>query len=175
MNSVILIGFKSCGKTSVGTALATVMGLPFVDTDALMEQHHYQDLGVRLSNADIYRIHGKVYFRELEKRIVQQLDALQPRVIATGGGCILDTDNVGHLKTLGPLVYLNVSSQTIWARLQSQPMPALFATAFSEEQCIQLYEQRQPIYQRVADIDMPAEGKSVSTVVTELLAYCLTK
>ena len=67
MNHVILIGFMGCGKSSVGKALANAMGIPFVDTDGMIEEQAGRKIN------DIFREDGEEYFRELETSVLKQL------------------------------------------------------------------------------------------------------
>jgi shikimate kinase len=170
VKSVILIGFKSCGKTSVGALLAQQLQVPFMDTDDLIAQRHFRNTGIRFNTADIYRIRGEIYFRNLEKQVVMGIDTIQTtQVIATGGGSIIDEDTRQHLKQLGLVVHLSLSLDRLKTRIQAQPSSPLFGHNPDGTRFNDLYTQRLPLYQQLADIECDTENKSVAAVAMELL------
>jgi shikimate kinase len=134
--SLILYGFKGCGKTTMGRKLAQELGLPFVDTDELMGG----------SISELYERLGEKEFRLLEKKTILGLKKEPPKVIAIGGGAILDPENQAHLKSLGKLVYLEVPFEVIEKRLKTLP-----AFAKGAKSLFEIYHERLPIYRRIAD------------------------
>lgn len=93
--NIVLIGLKSCGKTSVGRALAAKLGKFFIDTDELiMERHGNRRQSIR----EICLQNGENYFRNLEKEVIATLAALDDAVVATGGGAVLEEENIKNLK-----------------------------------------------------------------------------
>lgn len=171
MKSIILIGFKSCGKTSVGSMLAQQLQVPFMDTDDLIVQCHFHNTGIHLNTADIYRIRGEAYFRDLEKQVVMHVDTIQTtHVIATGGGSIVDVENRRRLKQLGLVVHLSLSPERLKTRIQAQPVSAILGQDPGDTRFMELYTQRLPLYQQLADIEFHIEDKSVGVVATELLS-----
>lgn len=76
---VVLIGFRGTGKTTVGRILANRLGLPFYDTDALIEQRAGMPI------PEIFRRAGEAHFRALEREVIASLRTAEG-VIATGGG-----------------------------------------------------------------------------------------
>ena len=93
--SIILIGMKSSGKTTIGRILARKLGLRFTDVDAEVERLHFEQTGERLRFREIFKKHGKDHFRHLETAALRALSAAQnerPIVLATGGGTSLITD-----------------------------------------------------------------------------------
>lgn len=169
MNSIILIGFKSCGKSTVGWALSQRLQLPFIDTDALMVQQHFADTGIYLSNADIYRFRGQEYFRDLEKRVISGLQVKQPHVIATGGGSLCDPNNRHHLKRLGCLVYLSLSAETLIQRIQAGPASAVVENEPPVPKWMLILTERLPLYQQFADAVIVADHQSVDAIVNEIV------
>jgi hypothetical protein len=81
---VVLVGFMGAGKTTVGQIMAERLGLPFVDTDVLIEQRLGRDI------RDIFRTEGEPYFRELEHQTVAGLVRGPDAVTALGGGAAED-------------------------------------------------------------------------------------
>ena len=167
--NLILIGFKHCGKTSVGQALARRLNQPFIDTDLLIERAYNDKHAIYLSKQNIYHEKGAAYFRALEKQVITDLNKREQGVIATGGGAILDKGSVAHLKTLGPLIYLYASLETLLPRLNTQEIPAILDAHAPEQSFKALYEQREPHYKQAADRTLSTEHKSIATIADELL------
>ncbi|MCR9191313.1 MAG: shikimate kinase [Gammaproteobacteria bacterium] len=160
--TVVLIGFKACGKTSVGSRLAAAIQYDFIDTDVLIEQ------AAHASVRDLYLHKGEAHFRAVEKSAIQSLQPSQPTVIATGGGVVLDQDNIRHLQTLGRIIYLYVSRETCHARFQTQPLPGFLA----HESLLSVYDRRQLLYQQAADLELSTEDKSITEVVQAVIVAC---
>lgn len=125
MSNIILCGFKGSGKTTFGRKIAENLRLAFLDTDALVR-----------------KVEDEKLFRLLEKEAVLSLQHVQNTVIATGGGTVLDPDNVAILKKLGTIIYLQVDKE----ELRKKPLP-IFITDFEK-----MYQDRLPIYEKIADV-----------------------
>jgi len=161
--TLVLIGFKACGKTSVGSRLADAIHYDFIDTDVLIEQ------AAHTSVRDLYLHKGEAHFRAVEKSAIQSLQPSQPTVIATGGGVVLDQDNIRHLQTLGRIIYLYVSRETCLSRFQTQPLPSFL----EDESLLSVYERRQSLYRQAADLELSTEDKSIAEVVQDIMAACM--
>lgn len=160
--SVVLIGYRGAGKTCVGRALASVIGLPFVDCDERAEAR----LG--MSVAEAFRKLGEPAFRAAEHEVLQALvgDA-RPRVIATGGGVVLDPRHGPWLRRLGEVVWLRVEAAAIEERIAGAGRPSLTALPLREEIARHLSE-RTALYGGVAHHEVTTDGRSVDEVVGEV-------
>lgn len=99
--NIVLSGMPSCGKTTVGRIIADKTGRKFIDTD----EYIYKKTGIEPK--DIIRREGIDQFRKYESDIISELDGnFLGGVIATGGGCVLNRDNVRKLKHNGRIVFL---------------------------------------------------------------------
>ena len=119
---LILIGMKSSGKTTVGKILARKLGRHFTDMDAEVERLHFKQQGERLRFREIFKKHGKDYFRNLETAALQAVSVAQnemPFVLATGGGLPLAEENRPLLKGLGTIVFLDVAQDVLLPRITS--------------------------------------------------------
>lgn len=144
----ILIGFKNSGKTSLGESLAHELGFPFIDIDRLVENEDGRDLSCR----DIVRASGEAYFRKLEKSIIQNLKS-EGAVIASGGGAIVDPENIAHFKKMGKLIYLSLPFEILYQRCSaSAVLPAFLDPAHPRESFARIYQDRLPIYREAADV-----------------------
>ncbi len=99
------------GKTSTGRALAERLGRKFVDMDAMIEERE------RRSIPTIFAENGEVYFRKLERALVQELAECNELVIAPGGGIVLNPDNIRDFSRTGLVVCLRASPEQILRRV----------------------------------------------------------
>lgn len=141
MNNIILIGFKRSGKTDFGKKLAAKLQRPFIDTDDLISHNCRQ----------FYKDIGEESFRLLEKKTIFALTPIQKSVIATGGGTILDPDNISMLKKMGTLIYIHVPKKELKKRLFKKPLPAFLDGEDLEGSFEKMYEARLPLFEKIAD------------------------
>ena len=109
--NIFLIGYRCTGKTSVGRNLAKSLGRPFFDADAEI----VEEQGLNIS--EIVSQQGWDAFREMEKAIIKKMCALDDFVVATGGGVVLDDENIENMKKSGVLVWLKATPGTIKKRI----------------------------------------------------------
>ena len=108
MKNIILIGFMGAGKTTVGTLLAKEKGMKFVDTD----ERIVKEQGIRIP--DLFARQGEGYFRDLETDLLKRMqEDTNCSVISVGGGMPVREENRTLLKTLGCVVYLTATKETI--------------------------------------------------------------
>src|SRR5665648_567654 len=93
--NLVLIGYRATGKTSVGARLAEVLQRPFLDLDQVLVREAGRSV------ADIVAQGGWAEFRRLEKQLVARYRAARGQILATGGGGVLDPDNVAALRENG--------------------------------------------------------------------------
>jgi len=164
--NIILIGFKGSGKSSVGKLLASKLGKNFIDTDQLIQEQHYLDSEKELKISDIYRALGEAKFRNLEEEAIAKLSPIKNSIIATGGGAVLNQNNIDCLKKIGTLIYLELSFDACYSRIKQEALPAYVD---SEEELTSLYEERTKIYQHTADSTFQTEHKSIESIVNEII------
>lgn len=157
---VYLVGFMGAGKTSVGRALATLLGWSFVDLDAEIERA--QKMAIR----DIFVKSGEAHFRKLESEYLRRLSGRPRAVIALGGGATVDPENRLVADSTGATVWLNVSFETAASRVSTDGTRPLFK---DPEHAARLYESRQPIY-RLARIHVLADNRPPAVIAAEVAA-----
>ena len=101
VSNIVLTGMPGSGKSTVGKIIAEKLGLDFADTDEIFTEDNGTDPG------KFIRDHGEKEFRKLEKEAVKKAAAKGGRVIATGGGVVLDPENIEYLSLNGTIVYLH--------------------------------------------------------------------
>ena len=150
--NVILIGMPGSGKTTIGTELSEKIGYGYVDSDSVIVARE----GKRLP--EIIAEKGREGFLDIEAKVNSELCA-DRCVIATGGSVIYRDYAMEKLKTMGTIVYLKLSYQTIEKRLGDLKARGV---ALKEGFTLQdLYDERTPLYEKYADIAVELDGKTV--------------
>ena len=165
--SLILIGYRATGKTTVGRILAARLGWEFTDLDERIEAVFGGSI------ADIFRREGETGFRNRESSTIRALSGQNHAVIATGGGAILRQENRKVLRSLGFVVWLVSGPDTIWARLLTDPAtmvrrPNLTSSGGIEE-VRELLKVREPLYGETADFVVNSDDISPEQVATAIL------
>lgn len=165
--NIVLIGYRCSGKTEVGKILARKLGWPFVDTDQRVEDH------AGLSIHEIVSRFGWEGFRALEARAVRDVCTRDGQVIATGGGAVLDPQNVVHLRRNGWVVWLQADAEEIRRRMRAQERLALVRPSLSGKDALDEIEavllERIPFYESAADEQIDTSSLAVEDVVNQIL------
>lgn len=168
---VYLIGYRACGKTTVGEKLAEKLNYPFLDADSLLEE----SLGMPIK--DIVAAHGWDYFRAQEKETMCKLARKRSCVIATGGGVVLDSDNVDLMKKTGTVIWLGASVHDIIQRLKKDAKTGTQRPRFTERSLVQetmdMLRQRIPLYQKAADYAPDTADKTVMEIAEDIYHYLM--
>jgi shikimate kinase len=164
VRNLVLVGFMGSGKSSVGREIARRWGFRFIDTDTTI-RHKY-----RKSIPDIFATFGEPFFRDQENKTLQELQASQEAVIATGGGIILQPRNHPLLRTLGVVVWLTASEETIWERVSRNRNRPLLQTSDPRTTIRNLMSTRYPLYDAVADITVETTGLTHQEVADRAVA-----
>jgi shikimate kinase len=171
--NLVLIGYRATGKTSVGARLAEALDRPFVDLDQVLVREAGRSV------ADIVAQGGWPEFRRLEKELVARYQDARGLVLATGGGVVLDPDNVAALREHGILIWLIADPAAIQARLaQDQPRDANRPSLTGKDtvrEVLEVLEARAPLYQAAADMSVDTTHRSVFQVVELVLAALTSK
>jgi shikimate dehydrogenase len=158
---VVLTGFRGTGKTTVGRSLARELGLPFMDTDTLIESREGMNIH------EIFRLKGEAYFRKVEKEIIRTLPQKEV-VIATGGGAVLDAENVEALRAGSTIILLSADADTIVQRIQKSRRPPLTELPLPEE-VRYLLKTRGPFYRKAADYCLETGREEIPALVRRIL------
>ncbi len=153
--NIVLTGMPGSGKTTVGKILAKKLDLDFIDTDELFEKEY------RITPAKCIRQMGEADFRALEKKIVLAASSKAGCVIATGGGVVLDDENMEMLSLNGKTVFINRKLSEL--ATDNRPLSA------GAENLKALYWKRLPVYLSHCDLTVNVSGdaKSVAKSILE--------
>jgi shikimate kinase len=162
--SIALIGFMGTGKTAVGRLLAAKTGKAFVELDEEIIK------AAGKSIPEIFRLDGEARFRALEKAAVKSFASRKNAVIACGGGIVLIEDNISFLKKECVIVCLSADIADILRRTAAdKDSRPLLAVPDREKRVKGLLEQRRPLYERAADININTSGLDAPGVVSKIL------
>ncbi len=155
--AIALIGFMGSGKTTVGASLASLLGRPFFDTDTLVERR----CGMPI--AEIFARQGESFFRAQESAAL--VEALAPgRVVACGGGTVLNEDNRRRLSEQAVVVWLFCDLETAIRRTNAAPTPRpLLTGSHAAERAQELFLLRRPLYAATAHLVVDAAGEAPAT------------
>ena len=147
--NLILFGFKASGKTHFGKLFSLQMHRPFIDTDHLIIELYKKDADKERTVRQIHQELGEEKFRALEKRALHLLKTIQNAIIALGGGAVLDPENVEFLQTVGALVFLKTSAETLKKRIFKEELPSFLNPKDRESSFYQMIQEREPIYRSI--------------------------
>lgn len=148
MNNIILIGMPACGKSVTGVLLAKILNMKFIDADLLIQEK----VGKRLQ--EIIDEDGIECFKEIERNVLLSID-VDNTVIATGGSAVYYEDAMEHLKQKGKVIYIDISLETVKARLKNIKTRGV---AMGKGQSLDdLYMIRKPLYEKYADITVESD------------------
>ena len=147
--------------------LSEMLGWSFIDTDSLLVSES------GLSIKEIVEAQGWQAFRKMEPTIVQQVCLMDRRVVATGGGAVLNEANVNLMKKNGRLVWLKATPETIKSRMmQDQDTEAFRPTLTSTDSFSEIEEtliERDPFYQQAMDFCVETDGRQVDEICDEIV------
>lgn len=165
-----LIGYRGCGKSTVGRGLAQRLALTAVDTDDLIEA------ASGLSIREIFAAEGESGFRDREAAVIAEVAARKvPMVVALGGGAILRPANRDLLSTSGQCIWLQASAEQLYFRIcgdatSTERRPQLSDRGGFEE-VAELLAAREPLYRELAGKIVQTEGKTPDEVVAEIVDW----
>jgi shikimate kinase len=158
----VLVGPMGAGKTTVGEMVAARLGVPFLDTDSIIEARAGKPI------SEIFVDDGEEHFRALERAAVAEALAGHPGILALGGGAVLAAENRALLRGY-PVVFLSVELAEVMRReglTIGRPLLAVNPRATMR----QLLEQRRPLYEEVATVTVKTDGATAEEVAAAVLA-----
>jgi shikimate kinase len=159
--NLVLIGMPGAGKSTLGVLLAKELSRSFLDTDIYIQAQE----GLALQS--IIQDKGVDSFLEVEESHILSL-TLERHVIATGGSVVYSPKAMAHLKRRGIAVLLQLSLPLLVERIQNMDSRGI---AMAPGQDLEtLYQERQPLYERYADIRIDCDHKGHEAVLREILS-----
>lgn len=159
-DNIVLIGMPGVGKSTVGVILAKMIGYQFIDADLLIQKQEGKLLH------EIIAEKGTDGFIEIEECVNASIEASHT-IIATGGSVVYGKKAMEHLSRIGTVVYLKVPYDTLEKRLEDIKGRGV---VLKEGQTLRtLYDERTPLYEKYADIEISEDDLNVEQTVEKLL------
>ncbi len=144
MKNLVLVGFMGSGKTSAGKLAAQRLSMTFVDMDDVIEQRHGQTI------SEIFESKGEAFFRQHVRELVRELTTKQDQVIATGGGVVLDPNNIRDLGRKGVVICCWVDQRVAHERTKhAKRRPLLESDTDRLTRIESLLRQRESLYKAI--------------------------
>jgi len=156
---VYLVGLPGSGKSTVGRHLAKRLGVPFLDSDHVIEER----LGCSIR--EFFEREGEDRFRDLETEVLEELTRRPGVVLSTGGGSVLRQANRECLHQRGQVVYLRSHPEEIFRRLRHDRVRPLLQVADPLQRLRDLFAVRDPLYRGTAHFVIETGRPSVATLV----------
>lgn len=161
--NIVLVGYRCSGKTSVGKLLAGKLDRDFLDTDMLMEER------AGCSIETIVSRDGWDRFRDIERRLIKEVSEMADLVIATGGGVVMDEDNLRNLKRSGFVVWLKADAGILMERMGGDQRSGKVRPSLTGEDPIdeieRLLDIRNPFYERAGKFTIDSGLLPIQEVV----------
>ncbi|MCL2709816.1 MAG: shikimate kinase [Planctomycetaceae bacterium] len=164
MQSLILIGYRGTGKTTVARKLAEHLGTPALDSDLEIERRAGKSI------AEIFAQDGEPVFRDWEESVIAEILASpNPLVLATGGGAILRASTRERLRQSGHVIWLTATPETILRRIisdaASKTMRPNLTSLPMYEEIVTILEQRKPLYAETAHEIIDTDHRTIDGIV----------
>ena len=160
--NIFLVGLMGAGKTSVGKALARILGKTFLDSDQEIERITGVPVPV------IFEIEGEAGFRLRESRMLTELVRRNNIVLATGGGAVLSRENRDLLTATGTVIYLRAPVRLLIKRTRRDRNRPLLQVADPAARLTALFEQRDPLYREIAQVIVDTGDQSVRVLAGQI-------
>lgn len=162
--NIVLVGFMGTGKTTVGKLLAAELGYQFVDTDDLIEARMARTI------PEIFADLGEAVFRQTESEIAAEVAQQSGLIVSTGGGLMLNPQNVTALSSRAHIFCLAATAEEILARVLddhiSIPRP-LLSVADPAARIVELLNERAAVYEQFSQIE--TTGRTPNQVMQAIL------
>lgn len=157
---VALVGLMGCGKSTVGAKLAELLGAPFHDADAEIEN------AAGMSIPEIFAKLGESAFRDGEKKVIARLLAGEPMVLATGGGAYMAPETRAAISAAGAAIWLHADLETLVQRTAKRKSRPLLNAGDPRAILSELMTTRYPTY-AAAEICVESQSGGQASDVAE--------
>ena len=158
--SIVLVGMMGSGKSVTGKKLSAKIGLPFIDSDSVIETDE------ELPITDIFEKFGEAHFRKKEAQTIEKILQGKPCVLSCGGGAFCHAPTRDLCKKFATSIFLSVPTRVLWARIKDHSHRPLVKNGLKAFEG--LLRTRQNDYQQ-ADIIIDCKGKSFTKIINEIV------
>lgn len=165
--NLFLIGYRCSGKTTIGKSIARTIDWSFVDSDLLVIKKNGNSI------KDIIDTAGWDAFRRMERSTLRQICTKDRQVVATGGGVVLDADNIKAMKASGTVVWLEASAATIQERMRQDKNTENFRPALTDkgrmEEIEDMLLKRNPYYESANDFSIHTDDVPFDEITQNII------
>ena len=166
---VVMVGMMGAGKSAVGRALATRLGVPFLDSDQEIET------AAAMTVSEVFERDGEAFFRNREAEVIARLLATGPCVLSTGGGAYLREENRDRIHEMGVAVWLRADLDLLWERVRHKATRPLLRTADPKRTLAELYAARVGTYAKAELVVDAHPGYSISDMTAQVIRVLKTR
>ncbi len=144
--NLVLIGYRGTGKSTLSDEIGNRLGMPVFHMDGMLEERFGEKIAAFVARS------GWDAFRDEESRLAEELSKFKNVVIDCGGGVVIRSKNIEHLRQQGFIVWLQADPITIAQRIGGDSnRPSLTGVKSSTEEIQEILNQRTPLYESAAD------------------------
>ena len=158
--NIVFTGMPSSGKSTFARILGQKLSRQVIDTDFLIEKK----TGMKIS--DYIPANGEKAFRAVEKEVIAEVSKQSGVIISTGGGAVLDTENVSALKQNGKIIFLDRPLELL-KPTSSRPLSSDYDALKKR------YDERIDIYRSTADVTVRNDGEKEDVVERIMSLLCV--
>ena len=162
MKNIFLIGYMGTGKSTVAAYMAKQYGMEVLEMDQMIVDRE------GMSISDIFAKHGEAYFRDIETKLLIEIQTQENKVVSCGGGVVLREQNVEEMRKGGSIVLLSAKAETILERVKDDHSRPLLQGNKNIEFINDMLEKRRPKYESAADIVIETDAKQVADICNEI-------
>lgn len=162
MKNIFLIGYMGTGKSTVAACMAKQYNMAVLEMDQMIVERE------GMSISDIFAKYGEDYFRDVETKLLIEIQTQENKVVSCGGGVVLREKNVGEMRKGGNIVLLSARAETILERVKDDDSRPLLQGNKNIEFINNMLEKRRPKYESAADVVIETDGKQVSDICNEI-------
>jgi len=153
VRTIVLVGLMGSGKSRIGSELAKLLNLPFVDVDREIE------LASNYTVSEIFERFGEKEFRRGEREVMLRLLSGETKIVASGGGAFIQPEIKSLIKERAISVWLKANIDTLVKRTSRTTHRPLLQVADPAAKLLQLMEARYPLYAE-ADITVVSDNQT---------------
>lgn len=160
--NIYLIGYRCSGKTETGKLIAGILNRQFIDTDLKIVEKE----GMIIS--EIVDKKGWDFFREKESAVLKKVCNHDKKIVATGGGVILNEENVINMKNNGKIVWLKATFAMVKKRILLDSKTKNFRPSLTSKELDEEIKEtllfRKPYYEKAMDFSIDTDNIDISGV-----------